>query len=84
MSDPLDKINEAMDITSETLREGGERFEETLRNIQSERVKRQAEEAKRFERKMLVRRVVRVGLMAGAVTLIVKAVKNMKEETEED
>lgn len=84
MSDPLNKINEAMTINSETLRESGERFEENLRSIQTERAKHQVEETEKFEKKMLVRKLVRIGLMAGAVVLAVKAVKSMQQTPEED
>lgn len=83
VTDPLDNLNEAMEINSETLRESGERFRENLRRIQAERAKRQAEDRARFERRMFVRKIVRVGLYATASVLAIKAVQKA-QKTEED
>jgi hypothetical protein len=83
VSDPIDRINEAMEINSETLREGGERFQETLRSVNAERAKRKAEEDKKFERKMLARRIARYALWTASAYFTVKAIRAANETSED-
>ncbi|AWN06132.1 membrane protein [Streptomyces phage Miek] len=75
--DPFDRL-----LADSNLRAGGEIFEETMRDIRKQRAQAQAEEEARRNRRIIVRSLVRIGVIAAAAVVIVKAI-NKNEEPED-
>jgi hypothetical protein len=76
--DPFDRLMAATEFTQNT-----KDFNEKMDAIRKQQAKARAEEDARFERRMLVRKVVRLGLLTTAAVLATKAIRNAQKEPEE-
>jgi hypothetical protein len=75
--DPFDRLMAAIDFDMKS-----KEFEETMEDIRKAQAKARAEDAARFERKMLLRKIVRFGMWTTAAVLAVKAIQNANKESE--